>query len=66
MPQTGPTTPEGKARSSQNAIKHGFYSSALVVADEMLADWQALLDAFVESLHPLPAVDEGDRHEKKE
>ena len=57
MPQTGPTTPEGKARSSQNAIKHGFYSSALVVADEMLANWQAFLDAFVESLHPESCVE---------
>ena len=38
MPQTGPRTPEGKAHSSQNAVKHGFYSSALVVADEMLAE----------------------------
>jgi len=57
MPQTGPRTPEGKARSSQNAVKHGLYSSALVVADEMLADWQAFLDAFVESLRPEPGAE---------
>ncbi len=52
MPQTGPRTPEGKARSSRNAVKHGLYSASLVVADEMLADWQTFLDAFVESLRP--------------
>lgn len=52
MPQTGPLTPDGKARSSQNAIKHGLYSASLVVADETLAGWQAFLDAFVDSFHP--------------
>ena len=31
---TGPKTDEGKARSSQNAITHGFYAKAFVVRDD--------------------------------
>ncbi len=52
MPRTGPRTPEGKAVASRNAVRHGLYSAAVVVADEMLADWQAFLESFLASLEP--------------
>jgi hypothetical protein len=39
---TGPTTPEGKARSSHNSFKHGLYSKQLVVGAEEAAELDAL------------------------
>jgi len=39
MPQTGPRTPQSKARSSRNAARHGLYSRALVAGDETLGQW---------------------------
>jgi len=44
---TGPTTPEGKARSSQNAVKHGLTArrSVITVGDgeESIEDYERLL-----------------------
>jgi len=43
----GPKTPEGKARSSQNALKHGGYSRfALLLANEDPAVFDSLSEAF--------------------
>ena len=39
---TGPRTPEGKQRSSQNSFKHGLYSKALVLPHECAADFDDL------------------------
>jgi len=33
---TGPKTPEGKARSSQNALKHGAYAARILSDDEQV------------------------------
>jgi len=33
---TGPKTPEGKARSSQNALKHGAYAARILSHDEQV------------------------------
>lgn len=46
MPNTprrkpGPRTPEGKARSAQNALKHGLLSRQIVLQDEDPAQFQA-------------------------
>jgi len=43
---TGQRTPEGKARSSQNALKSGYCSTRLVIAPER----QAEFDAYAEEL----------------
>jgi len=43
---TGPRTPEGKARSSQNALKSGYCSTRLVIAPERQADF----DVYAEEL----------------
>jgi hypothetical protein len=52
MPQTGPRTPQGKARSSRNAARHGLYSRALVAGDETLDEWHHFRDGVVAALCP--------------
>lgn len=49
----GPTTPEGKARSSQNARKHGYFSKAnILLAGEDLAEYNALRQDYLEIYQP--------------
>ncbi|MBI4319056.1 MAG: hypothetical protein HY675_11255, partial [Chloroflexi bacterium] len=60
---TGPQTPEGKARSSQNALKHGIRAQAILdiqfeVLDEDPADFAALLQALVDDLRPVGPIEE--------
>jgi hypothetical protein len=53
----GPKTPEGKARSSQNALKHGFRAQKYVVLpDEDAAAFEALEAALMEELAPEGAL----------
>jgi hypothetical protein len=51
---TGPTSPEGKARSSENARKSGIFSKALVIASagERQEDFDALLSGLGETFPP--------------
>jgi hypothetical protein len=50
----GPKTPEGKARSSQNALKHGLRAQKyLVLPDEDGAEFAALEAALIEELAPV-------------
>ena len=49
----GPRTPEGKARSSQNAIKHGIYSTRVVLTNENPAEYQAMLDSYIAEWRPV-------------
>ena len=51
-PQTGPTSIEGKARSSQNALTFGFTSRKLIVGDERQQDYDALLDDLLIEFSP--------------
>ena len=39
---TGPRTPEGKAISAKNALKHGFTSRDLVIPDHLRGDFEQL------------------------
>ncbi len=49
----GPKTPSGKARSAQNALKHGFRAQKYVVLpDEDAAEFAALQAALMEELAP--------------
>jgi hypothetical protein len=57
MPQTGPTTPEGRALVSRNAERHGLYSRAAVIGDESAEDWQAHAEDIAAALTPVGAVE---------
>jgi hypothetical protein len=49
----GPKTPEGKARSAQNALKHGLRAQRFVVmGDEKAAEFAALETALADELAP--------------
>ena len=43
---TGPSTPEGKARVSQNAIKHGLTSKHLIIREDEQDEFAALQGAI--------------------
>lgn len=55
---TGPRTPEGKAISSRNALKHGLAAKAVVIFDEDAAEYESFRAGFVERLAPADAVEE--------
>lgn len=48
----GPVTPEGKARSSCNAVKHGLNSEVVVLPHEDRAAFEHLRAAYMERFHP--------------
>jgi len=48
----GPTTPEGRARSSQNSLRHGLRSETVVLPHEDRAQFEALRDSYMESFQP--------------
>jgi len=53
----GPTTPEGKARSARNALKHGLRAQTfLVVGDEDPEGFEALEAALAAELAPKGAL----------
>jgi hypothetical protein len=49
---TGPVTLEGKARSSQNALKHGLSAKALLLPSDDPAAFQRHLDTFLNEYQP--------------
>ena len=44
---TGPTSPEGKATSSRNAIKHGLCSQQLILPDEDAAEFEEVKEKWL-------------------
>jgi hypothetical protein len=53
---TGPKTPEGKARTAQNATKHGLTASATLITGEDPADFQLHREALLADLAPQGAL----------
>lgn len=44
---TGPKTPEGKSRSSRNAVKHGITAAACIISTENLPEYESLRQAYM-------------------
>jgi hypothetical protein len=49
---TGPRSVEGKARSSQNALKTGLYAQAMIIGPEELTQFQELETQFTAEYQP--------------
>src|SRR6266545_3039581 len=54
---TGPATPEGKAISSQNAVKHGLTAKHVVVREDEIKDFNDLRDFMFAELDPKGAIE---------
>jgi hypothetical protein len=54
---TGPATPEGKARSSQNALKHGLHSKQILLATESAEDFNTLRDSYFDQFEPATPIE---------
>ncbi|MBV8071166.1 MAG: hypothetical protein JO270_14755, partial [Acidobacteriaceae bacterium] len=55
----GPKTPEGKRRSSLNAMRHGLLAKCIVLSNETPADFQQLVAFHEERFGPLDPVEFG-------
>ena len=53
----GPTSPEGRARSSMNALRHGLTARVVVLPSEDMAAYQAFAKEIVDSLDPQTPVE---------
>ena len=53
----GAITPEGRAHSSQNAVRHGFTARTLVLGNESQADFEALVAAHIEYWSPANLIE---------
>ncbi|MCP5110771.1 MAG: hypothetical protein GY953_08055, partial [bacterium] len=54
--QTGPRTPEGKARSSQNALKHGLTAAHLSITDAERDEFEEFRAALWDEIRPIGAL----------
>jgi len=54
---TGPTTPEGRARSSQNAVKHGLTAKHLVIRPDQQEAFDTLARGLREEIDPQGALE---------
>jgi len=55
----GLVTPEGKARSSCNTIRHGLLAKCVVLSNGFPAGFQELHDQFVNRFGPADGVEDG-------
>ena len=55
---TGPRTPEGKRKSSRNALKHGLLSGQILLHHENAEELAAFREALYQELQPIGALEE--------
>src|SRR4051812_34308766 len=53
LKSTGPRTPEGKKRSSMNALKHGLTATTVLLPGEDAGAYEDRLDAWTDDLRPV-------------
>jgi hypothetical protein len=53
----GPKTPEGKRRSSLNAIKHGFFSNLVLLSNESELDYEIHKTSYEQRFEPADHVE---------
>ena len=53
----GPATPEGRAKSSRNSLRHGLSAKSVLLPAESHEQFQLLLDAHVQQFHPANPVE---------
>ena len=53
----GPVTPEGRAISSRNSLRHGFTAKSVVLSTESQEDFQALLDSYIDQFDPQSGIE---------
>jgi hypothetical protein len=53
----GPATPEGRAKSSRNSLRHGLSAKSVVLPAESHEQFQLLLDAHIQQFHPANPVE---------
>jgi hypothetical protein len=53
----GPVTPQGRAASSRNSLRHGLAAKSVVLPTESSEDFQALLDSYARQFHPQGGVE---------
>ncbi|HSW02814.1 MAG TPA: hypothetical protein VLI39_21800 [Sedimentisphaerales bacterium] len=54
---TGPRTPEGKARASQNAVKHGLLAEQVVIHGEDPAQFELYREGMLADLAPVGGIE---------
>src|SRR5207302_10123628 len=52
----GPTTPEGKFISSQNATVHGLAAKSLVLTNESRDRFQSMMEDYIDELQPTSRI----------
>lgn len=53
----GPATPEGRAKSSRNSLRHGLSAKSVLLPAESHEPFQLLLDAHIQQFHPASPVE---------
>jgi hypothetical protein len=53
----GPVTPQGRAASSRNSLRHGFTAQSVVLSTESQEDFQSLLDSYIDQFDPHSGVE---------
>jgi hypothetical protein len=53
----GPVTPEGRAKSSRNSLRHGLSAKSVLLPAESHEQFQLLLDAHIQQFHPANPVE---------